>query len=203
MRDAFLFAKESKWNPQQLSGTFIVLRGIRGREGVQVAMDYLRNQGGAAPQWDNRGYLEAFVKHFEDAWADAVRKTHLASAIVRTVAADQCRALIIPAGDIVSIARASMVPGSGYTDRDVAVHLGSLDLLVIDEVGAQKGSEYELGLLHSIIDRRYQAVLPTVVISNLNAEGLKSYIGDRALDRLRQNGGQQVGFTWSSMRAAA
>jgi DNA replication protein DnaC len=130
-------------------------------------------------------------------------KTHLASAIVRTVVADHCRALIIPAGDIVSIARASMVPGSGYTDRDVAVHLGGLDLLVIDEVGAQKGSEYELGLLHSIIDRRYQAVLPTVVISNLNAEGLKSYIGDRALDRLRQNGGQQVGFTWSSMRAVA
>lgn len=130
-------------------------------------------------------------------------KTHLASAIVRTVVADRCRALIIPAGEIVSIARASMVPGSGYTDRDVAVHLGALDLLVIDEVGAQKGSEYELGLLHSIIDRRYQAVLPTVMISNLSADGLKSYIGDRALDRLRQNGGQQVGFTWSSMRAVA
>ncbi|WP_129932391.1 MULTISPECIES: ATP-binding protein [unclassified Pseudomonas] len=130
-------------------------------------------------------------------------KTHLASAIVRTVVADHGRALIIPAGDIVSIARASMVPGSGYTDRDAVVHLGGLDLLVIDEVGAQKGSEYELGLLHSIIDRRYQAVLPTVVVSNLNAEGLKSYIGDRALDRLRQNGGQQVGFTWSSMRAVA
>ncbi|TRZ62997.1 ATP-binding protein [Pseudomonas alloputida] len=130
-------------------------------------------------------------------------KTHLASAIVRTVVADRCRALIIPAGDIFSIARASMVPGSGYTDRDVAVHLGGLDLLVIDEVGAQKGSEYELGLLHSIIDRRYQAVLPTVVISNLSADGLKSYIGDRALDRLRQNGGQQVGFTWESKRAAA
>lgn len=130
-------------------------------------------------------------------------KTHLASAIIRTVVADRCRALIIPAGDIVSIARASMVPDSGYTDRDVAVHLGALDLLVIDEVGAQKGSEYELGLLHSIIDRRYQAVLPTVMISNLSTDGLKSYIGDRALDRLRQNGGQQVGFTWSSMRAVA
>ena len=29
------------------------------------------------------------------------------------------------------------------------------------------------------------------------------HIGDRALDRLRQNGGQQVGFTWESKRAAA
>ncbi|MFV3286924.1 ATP-binding protein, partial [Pseudomonas sp. NY15356] len=130
-------------------------------------------------------------------------KTHLGSSIVRTVVADGASALIIPAGDIVSIARGSMVPGSGYTDRDVVVHLGGLDLLVIDEVGCQKGSEYELGLLHNIIDRRYQAVLPTVLISNLGPDQLKAYIGERALDRLRQNGGRVVGFTWSSMRAAA
>jgi len=156
-----------------------------------------------------RAYAEQFPANFRAGRSFLLTgnvgcgKTHLASAIVRTVVADHGRALIIPAGDIVSIARASMVPGSGYTDRDAVIHLGGLDLLVIDEVGAQKGSEYELGLLHSIIDRRYQAVLPTVVVSNLNAEGLKSYIGDRALDRLRQNGGQQVGFTWESKRAAA
>ncbi len=130
-------------------------------------------------------------------------KTHLASAIVRTVVADGASALIIPAGDIIAIARASMVPGSGYTDRDVVLHLGGLNLLVIDEVGCQRGTEYELGLLHSIIDRRYQAVLPTVLISNLDPAGLTKFIGERAVDRLRQNGGKAVGFTWSSMRAVA
>ena len=156
-----------------------------------------------------RAYAEQFPANFRAGRSMILTgnigtgKTHLVTAIVRTVVADNCCALIIPAGDIVSIARASMVPGSGYTDRDVVVHLGGLDLLVIDEVGCQKGSEYELGLLHSIIDKRYQAVLPTVLISNLGAENLKTYIGDRALDRLRQNGGQQVGFTWSSMRAVA
>ena len=81
MRDAFMFAKESRWNAQELAGTFIILRGIRGREGVSVALDYLREQGGAAPRWDNRGYLEAFVNHFEEAWSDAVCKTRLASAL--------------------------------------------------------------------------------------------------------------------------
>lgn len=130
-------------------------------------------------------------------------KTHLGTAIVRTVVSDRGEALIIPAGDIVSIARASMTPGSGYTDHDVVLHLAGLDLLVIDEIGCQKGSEYELGLLHNIIDRRYQAVRPTVLISNLGPDGLKTYIGDRALDRLRQNGGEMVGFTWPSMRAVA
>lgn len=156
-----------------------------------------------------RGYAEQFPSHFRAGRSLLLTgnvgcgKTHLASAIVRTVVADRCRALIIPASDIISIARASMVPESGYTDRDVVVHLGGLDLLVIDEVGCQKGSDYELGLLHAIIDRRYQAVLPTVLISNLGVDGLRSYIGDRALDRLRQNGGMAVGFTWASMRAVA
>lgn len=156
-----------------------------------------------------RGYADLFPNHFRAGRSLLLTgnvgcgKTHLASAIVRTVVADQCRALIVPASEIISIARASMVTGSGYTDRDVVLHLGGLDLLLIDEVGCQKGSDYELGLLHAIIDRRYQSVLPTVLISNLCTGGLKTYIGDRALDRLRQNGGMAVGFTWSSMRAVA
>ncbi|MBS3183732.1 ATP-binding protein [Pseudomonas sp. PCH44] len=156
-----------------------------------------------------RGYAEQFPAHFRAGRSMLLTgnvgcgKTHLASAIVRTLVADRCRALIIPASDIISIARASMVPGSGYTDRDVVLHLGGLEFLAIDEVGCQKGSDYELGLLHAIIDRRYQAVLPTVLISNLAPENLKAYIGDRALDRLRQNGGLIAGFTWASKRAAA
>lgn len=156
-----------------------------------------------------RDYAERFSEHYRAGRSLLLTgnvgcgKTHLATAIVRTVVEDGAQPLLVTAGDIVSIARASMVSGSSYTDRDVIVHLGGLDLLVIDEVGCQKGSEYELGLLHGIIDRRYQAVLPTVLISNLSIDGLKAYIGDRALDRLRQNGGKAVGFTWSSMRATA
>lgn len=160
-----------------------------------------------------RAYAEQFPDNFRGGRSLLLTgnvgcgKTHLASAIIRTVVADGASALIIPAGEIVSIARASMVPSSGYTDRDVALHLGGLDLLVIDEVGCQKGSEYELGLLHSIVDKRYQAVLPTVLISNLDVHsthdrpGVDAFIGKRAIDRLRENGGQQVGFTWSSMRS--
>ena len=47
---------------------------------MQVALKYLRGQAGAAPQWNDRAYLEAFVNHFEEAWADAVIDTRLASA---------------------------------------------------------------------------------------------------------------------------
>jgi len=156
-----------------------------------------------------RGYAEQFGENYRAGRPLILTgnvgtgKTHLATAIVRTVVADGAGALIIPAGDIIAVARASVVPGSGYTDRDVVMHLGGLDLLVIDEVGAQKGSEYELGLLHSVVDKRYQAVLPTILVSNLDTAGLTKFIGERAIDRLRQGGGKAVGFTWSSMRAVA
>ncbi|MFJ2713018.1 ATP-binding protein [Pseudomonas sp. NPDC087346] len=131
-------------------------------------------------------------------------KTHLASGIVQQVIRKfGALALIVSAAEIIRIAKGAMVRGAEYTERDVINELAGLDLLVIDEVGAQKGSEYELGLLHEVIDRRYQLVRPTVVVSNLPASTLGQFIGDRALDRLRQNGGQAVGFSWSSKRATA
>ncbi|TKJ77783.1 ATP-binding protein [Pseudomonas koreensis] len=131
-------------------------------------------------------------------------KTHLASGIVQQVIRKfGALALIVSAAEIIRIAKGAMVRGAEHTERDVINELAGLDLLVIDEIGAQKGSEYELGLLHEVIDRRYQLVRPTVVVSNLPASTLGQFIGDRALDRLRQNGGQAVGFSWSSMRATA
>lgn len=130
-------------------------------------------------------------------------KTHLGSAIVQSVIRIHgAHALIVSASEVIRVAKGSMAKGAQYTESDILSELGSLDLLVLDEVGAQRGSEYEIGLLHEVLDRRYQNVLPTVVISNLGRQDLTAYIGERALDRLRQNGGQAVGFTWSSARAS-
>lgn len=157
---------------------------------------------------------QAYAEQFEDHYRAGrslilsgnlgTGKTHLASGMVQHVIRRLgAVAVIVSAAEIIRIAKGSMVRGAEYTERDVITELASIDLLVIDEVGAQKGSDYELGLLHEVIDRRYQLVRPTVVVSNLAANTLGQFIGDRALDRLRQNGGQAVGFTWSSMRARA
>ena len=131
-------------------------------------------------------------------------KTHLASGMVRAVITQhRATALIVSAAEVIRVFKSTMDRSASYSDRDLLIELAGFDLLVIDEVGAQAGTAYELGLLHEVIDRRYQLVVPTVLVSNLAAEDLSLYIGDRALDRMRQNGGQAVGFTWSSMRATA
>jgi DNA replication protein DnaC len=84
------------------------------------------------------------------------------------------------------------------------------DLLILDEVGVQFGSDTEKLLLFDILNERYERRRPTILMSNLaldDAEeggrvvpGIKSYLGERVFDRLREDGGQSVVFDWPSHR---
>lgn len=131
-------------------------------------------------------------------------KTHLASAIVQQVIRQhRAQAVIVSASSIFRAAKAAMARTATFTEENALAELASFDLLVVDEVGASKGSDWEVALLHEVIDRRYQAIRPTIVISNLDRQGLQEYIGARALDRLRQGGGDLIGFTWNSERRVA
>lgn len=163
-----------------------------------------------------RDFAEGFPEHYQAGRSlllvgnVGTGKTHLGSAIVQHVIREHgAQAMIVSAGQIIRMAKGSMAKGAQYTERDVLEELAGFDLLVIDEVGAQGGTEYERGLLHEVIDQRYQQVLPTVLISNLPADAgaaqageltLQDFIGERALDRLRQ-GGRAVRFTWGSARS--
>ena len=80
--------------------------------------------------------------------------------------------------------------------------LSKVGLLIIDEIGIQFGSDTEKLLISEIIDNRYQNLLPTVLISNLDLAGIKSCIGERSYDRLREDGGKVVAFNWDSHRGA-
>jgi len=74
------------------------------------------------------------------------------------------------------------------------------DLLIIDEVGIQAGSETEERLLTEVINDRYEAMKPTICISNLSANELEKYLGYRILDRFHENGGRVLVFNWESWR---
>jgi DNA replication protein DnaC len=89
---------------------------------------------------------------------------------------------------------------SSLSETDVLKKLSGVDLLVIDEIGVQFGSEAELTQLTELIDLRYRSVKPTIAISNLDLAGLERFLGARAVDRLRENGGSMVVFDWKSWR---
>ena len=157
-----------------------------------------------------QGYADNFGEHFQ-AGRNLLLcgnvgngKTHLASGIVQHVIRQyRAVAVITTAAEIIRVFKRSMDRNAGYTEGDVINELASFDLLVIDEIGAQAGTHYELSALHEVLDRRYNLIRPTVVVSNLNAKDLGHYIGERALDRLRENKALLVGFTWESARGRA
>lgn len=86
------------------------------------------------------------------------------------------------------------------TERSLIEHYSNLPLLIIDEIGLQFGSDTEKIFIFDIIDGRYQNMLPTVLMSNLDRENIKKLIGERVIDRLREGGGKVVPFDWDSKR---
>jgi DNA replication protein DnaC len=129
-------------------------------------------------------------------------KTHLGSAIAMAVRAKYCLATkVMTCREIVRMVRATWQRDSEKTETQVIDGLGSLPLLVLDEVGVGFGTDSELISLYDVLDMRYQLRRPTVLISNLNAPAIKEFLGDRLYDRLRE-GAKVVPFKWDSHRAS-
>ncbi|ANC82980.1 ATP-binding protein [Pseudomonas plecoglossicida] len=155
-----------------------------------------------------------YVDEFEANW-DAGRsmmllgsvgtgKSHLACAIAQQVIRSYgASARYTMAIEIIRDIKMTFDKKSEQTERDVYASLLKPDLLVIDEVGVQHGSDFERQVLFEVIDSRYRQLMPTIVISNLGLAGLRKCLGDRAVDRLTDAGGPAVLFTWASARGEA
>lgn len=77
------------------------------------------------------------------------------------------------------------------------------DLLVIDEVGVQFGSDTEKLYLTEVINDRYENRKPTILISNLNLQELEDTLGQRVVDRFYEGKSAVLRFTWDSYRRSA
>jgi DNA replication protein DnaC len=59
--------------------------------------------------------------------------------------------------------------------------------LVIDDLGAEKSSEWAREILYLIIDKRYSDLLPTIITSNLSPKELAEKLDDRLVSRLMED----------------
>lgn len=89
--------------------------------------------------------------------------------------------------------------GDGPAASAIQAQFARVSLLVLDEVGVQYGSKAELVMLTELIDERYAAKRPTIVVSNLGAAQLIDMVGERAADRLAEQGVDLL-FDWPSFR---
>lgn len=129
-------------------------------------------------------------------------KTHLACAVLNELAPQQLFVFYTTVVEAVRRVKETWNRGSSEREGQAINKFVRPDLLVLDEVGVQFGTEAEKLVLFEIINGRYEAVKPTIVVSNLDRKGVEDNIGYRCVDRLAEGGGQVVVFDWESWRRA-
>lgn len=128
-------------------------------------------------------------------------KNHLALAIAKHVIFEyQDSALFTTALRIARKFKSTWSKSADMTEQEVISAYTDPDLLIIDEVGVQFGSESEKLILFEIINTRYEKMKPTILISNLPKDELSDFIGERVIDRMNDGGGCTLAFTWDSYR---
>ena len=89
---------------------------------------------------------------------------------------------------------------SKQTEQNIIDKYINYDILIIDEVGLQVGTDNEKLLIYEVLNGRYENMKPSILISNLPYKALTDYLGERVIDRLKGKGGILAVFDWESER---
>ena len=149
-------------------------------------------------------YVEDFSKDSGDglimAGPSGTGKSHLAVAIVKAIAATGKLAIFQSVPELLAKLRLTYDKNNdGETEDEILEQLTKCDLLVLDDIGAEKQSAWTEERLYLLIDRRYRDKRATIVTTNLNYNEIEKLLGTRAMDRLLETCGI-VKLTASSYR---
>lgn len=127
-------------------------------------------------------------------------KTHLACSIAGRVMAEHLASCYFtPVASMLRLIKETYRKDSTRTEQQAIDSLLEPDLLILDEVGVQVGSDHEKLLMFEVLNDRYQEMRPTILISNLTADELETFLGQRVMDRYRECG-SVIAFDWQSHR---
>jgi len=101
--------------------------------------------------------------------------------------------------NLFSTIKSTYTAGTEKSEKEVVSDYTEAALLVIDEVQERGETQYEDRQLTAIIDARYAADMPTILISNYTWERLSSTLSPAVIDRIEENGAK-LAFTWESFR---
>jgi len=111
-------------------------------------------------------------------------KTHQAFGAIRTLAAKG-----ITTGwhaDTAPGLLASLRPREGTDTEAEYRKIAAVPLLLLDDLGTAKASEWTEEILYRLVNDRYTAMLPGLFTSNIPAPQLRGALGDRVASRLRE-----------------
>jgi DNA replication protein DnaC len=87
---------------------------------------------------------------------------------------------------------------SPISETQILDKLINVDLLVLDELGLHKGTDFEFEKINWIINERMNLLKPFIMLSNLSWQELTTMAGDRLADRIADC--ELIQFVWPSFR---
>jgi DNA replication protein DnaC len=110
-------------------------------------------------------------------------KTHLTASIIHRLAEQGIGGVFVVVPELLRAIRKGY--NSPNEDADKLVQLTEeAPLLVLDDLGAEKPSDWVREQLYVIINRRYENMLPTIVTTNCSTQELVDRVGQRTVSRL-------------------
>ena len=129
-----------------------------------------------------------YVDHFKDTERNSLLlaggygtgKTHLAASIANKLMDDGVPVLFDTFSGHLNKLKIEFNGGkSVYLNQ-----MKNVDMLVLDDIGKEKISEWSQSVMFDVINFRYEHLLPIVMTTNLKSDSLKEYLGGAVWSRL-------------------
>ncbi|MED2022521.1 ATP-binding protein, partial [Bacillus thuringiensis] len=111
-------------------------------------------------------------------------KTHLAAAIANELSKQGFIVVFQSVPELLQRIRSTFNSDNKENETQIMRALLECDLLILDDIGAEKTTEWVEEKLFNVIDGRYRKELPTLYTSNLRPKELQEQVGKRSYDRM-------------------
>jgi DNA replication protein DnaC len=109
-------------------------------------------------------------------------KTHLAAAIAHESVKRGARTIFATVPDLLDHLRATYAPQSEVSYDERFDLLSRVNMLILDDLGAESPTPWAQEKLYQLIDHRYNAKLPTIITTNADLTLLSERLSSRILD---------------------
>ena len=113
-------------------------------------------------------------------------KTHLAAGILNQWLDAGVLGTFGLTSDIFGEIREAIQDNSGKSADQIIAELAKTPLLIFDDFGSSKATEFQAATLFRIQNARYENLLPTIITTNLTAPEIRDFLGSRIYSRLQE-----------------
>jgi DNA replication protein DnaC len=135
---------------------------------------------------------KTYVEHFEDTGSEGFilwgtpgnGKSHIAAAITHGVKDKGFTVVFQTVPELLERIKSTFNNKQKESEREIMDALLHCDLLVLDDIGSEKVTDWVLEVMFRIIDGRYRKKKPIIYTSNFKPSELKDQLNERIYDRM-------------------